>query len=348
MTMSERVIDLRSDTVTVPSDGMRRAMATADVGDDVYGEDPNVNRLQEMAAEITGKEAALYVPSGTMSNLLAILTHCRHGDEAICGSDAHILQYEMSGAATLGGVQLRAVPNSPHGGMSPDDIAQMARPVSAYFPRTTLLCIENTHNRCSGGVLSVDETASLADAARAAGLRVHIDGARIFNAAIASGASVRDLAAPADSIGFCLSKGLGAPVGTVLCGDAAFIKEAHGKRRMLGGGMRQAGIIAAAGIYALEHMVERLAEDHEHARILARGLAEMRMIALDPETIQTNIVIFGVRGDTRAFLRALQAAGVLAGSPKPGYVRMVTHYGIERADVEDALGRIRHAASAPA
>jgi len=339
------VIDLRSDTVTVPSDAMRRAMFEAPVGDDVFGEDPAVRRLEEMSAAITGKEAALFVASGTMSNLVAILTHCARGNEAIVGDQSHIVQSEVAGAAGLAGVQLRVAANDARGAVDPDEVESLMRGENVHHPETALLCLENTHNRCGGAPLSPDTTQGLADIARRHGVRVHIDGARIFNAAVATGATVADLSAPADSVGFCLSKGLGAPVGSVLCGDAAFIARARKMRKMVGGGMRQAGIIAAAGIYALEHMVERLRDDHDNAAVLARGLAGLPMVDLDPESVDTNIVIFHV-DDSTGFMRAVKRQGVLCGSPGHGRVRMVTHFGIERADVEDALERIRTAVMA--
>lgn len=346
--MSERgIIDLRSDTVTLPSEGMRRAMAAAEVGDDVFGEDPSVRRLEEMATERTGKEAGVFVPSGTMSNLCAIMAHCQRGDEAICGDEAHVFQYEGGGAYHVAAVGLRTVKNGPRGQLDPAEVEAAIRGVNVHWPRTGLLCLENTHNRCSGGVLSAEETAELAEVAHRHGVPVHIDGARIFNAALAAGTTVAALAAPADSVGFCLSKGLGAPVGSVLCGSEEFIAKARRMRKVLGGGMRQAGVIAAAGIYALEQMVDRLQDDHENARILARGLAELPMVALDPSAIETNIVIFGVE-DAAGFARRLKQAGVLCTSPGHGRLRMVTHYGIERADIEDALERARQAAAATA
>ena len=341
-----RIIDLRSDTVTLPSEAMRQAIASAPVGDDVFGEDPTVRRLEEMAAARTGKEAALFVASGTMSNLVAIMSHCDRGDEAVVGSEAHILHYEVGGAAGVAGVQLRVVANDARGRIAPETVEATIRGENIQLPRTALLCLENTHNRCSGAAISVDDTRALADVAHRHGVRVHIDGARIFNAALALGTSVAELSAPADSIGFCLSKGLGAPVGSVLCGSAEFIARARKMRKMVGGGMRQAGIIAAAGIYALEHMVERLAEDHEHARVLARGLAALPMVELDATTVDTNIVIFEVRGDWVAFARALKEAGVLTTISGPGRIRAVTHAGITRKDVDEAVERARSAASA--
>ena len=341
-----RIIDLRSDTVTVPSDEMRRAIATAPVGDDVFGEDPTVRRLEAMAAERTGKEAALFVASGIMSNLVAIMAHCARGDEAIVGSEAHILYYEVAGAAGVAGVQLRPVDNDARGHIDPAGVEATIRGENVHTPATSLLCLENTHNRCGGAAIPIEDVEALAGVAHRHGMRVHIDGARIFNAAVALGTSVAALAAPADSVGFCLSKGLGAPVGSVLCGSGEFIARARKMRKMVGGGMRQGGIIAAAGVYALEHMVDRLADDHANAKLLARGLAELPMVDLDPENIDTNIVIFGVRGDWLGFARSMKQHGVLSTVTAPGRLRMVTHYGIERGDVEEALERVRHAASA--
>ncbi len=340
-----RIIDLRSDTVTVPSDEMRRAMASAPVGDDVFGEDPTIRRLEAMAAERTGKEAALFVASGTMSNLVAILSHCGRGDEAIVGSESHILQYEVAGAAGVAGVQLRPVPNDGHGRMDAAAVESMIRGANVHTPTTSLLCIEDTHNRCGGAAIPAEDIAALSDAAHRHGVRVHIDGARIFNAAVALDTTVAALCAPVDSIGFCLSKGLGAPVGSVLCGSGDFIARARKMRKMVGGGMRQGGIIAAAGVYALDHMVDRLADDHANAKLLARGLAALPMVELDADSSDTNIVIFGVRGDWLGLARSMKQAGVLSTITAPGRLRMVTHYGIEGPDIEEALERVRHAAS---
>lgn len=342
-----RIIDLRSDTVTVPSPDMRRAMFEAAVGDDVFGEDPTVRRLEEMSAAVTGKEAAVFVASGTMSNLVAIMAHCGRGDEAIVGSESHILQYEVAGAAGVAGVQLRSVKNDSRGAIDPGEVEATIRGENVHHPSTSLLCIENSHNRRGGAVIGVEQTQELAAVAHKHGVRLHIDGARIFNAALAANVTVADLCEPADSIGFCLSKGLGAPVGSVLCGPGDFIARARKMRKMVGGGMRQAGVIAAAGVYALDHMVERLADDHEHAKVLARGLAELPMVAFDPETVDTNIVIFPAR-DAVGFARALKKAGVLCTMPGPDRLRMVTHYGIERADIDEVLDRARQATLAPA
>lgn len=341
--MTQSIIDLRSDTVTVPSDEMRRAMYEAEVGDDVFGEDPTVRRLEEKAAEITGKEAGMYVSSGSMGNLVAVLSHTQRGDEAICGSEAHILQYEVGAAGGVAAVTLRPAKNDARGRMDPAEVESLFRGENVHMPRTALLMLENTHNRCSGAVISLEDTEELSDMAHRHGAAVHIDGARIFNAALALGISVADLVAPADSIGFCLSKGLGAPVGSLVCGDGTFIARARKNRKMLGGGMRQAGIIAAAGVWALDNMRERMIEDHENAKILAEGLAEIPLIELDASTIETNIVIFRV-ADSVGYARALKEQGVLCTMPGPGRLRMVTHYGIERAEIDEALKRAREAA----
>jgi len=339
-----RVIDLRSDTVTLPTPEMRRAMAEAEVGDDVYGEDPTVNALERRAAELMGKEAALFVASGTMANLTALLTHCQRGDEAIVGSQAHILHYEVAGAAGLGGIQLRTAHNDARGRLNPDEVAELIRDArDVHEPRTALVCLENTHNRCGGAALSAQDTDAVAEVAHAAGCAVHIDGARIFNAAIARGTSARELVRSADSVGFCLSKGLAAPVGSLLCGNAEFIARARKVRKMLGGGMRQAGVLAAAGLVALDTMIDRLTEDHRTAKRLATGLARISGIEIDPAAVETNIVIFSVRGgDVPAMLQRLKTLGVLAGSPGPGRVRMVTHWGITEADIDEALARVEH------
>jgi threonine aldolase len=338
-----QVIDLRSDTVTKPTAAMRRAMAEAEVGDDVSGEDPTISALEQRAAALLGKEAALFVPSGTMGNATALLTHCGRGDEAIVGSEAHILHYEVAGAASLGGIQLRQARNDARGRLDPHEVAGLIRdPSDQHQPRTALVCLENTHNRCGGAALTAAETAAIADVAHAAGCMVHIDGARIFNAAIALGVPARDLAAPADSIGFCLSKGLSAPVGSLLCGSKGFIGRAHKTRKMLGGGMRQAGILGAAGLVALDTMIDRLADDHRNAKRLANGLARIGGVRLDPSTVETNIVFFDlVDSDAREFATRLRSLGVLC-SGGGGRVRMVTHDGIGEADIDEALARVEH------
>jgi len=335
-----RVVDLRSDTVTLPTPAMREAMYRAEVGDDVYGEDPTVNRLEAMAAERMGKEAALFVVSGTMGNLVSLLTHCGRGDEVIMGDKAHSFLYEAQGASVLGGIAVRTVPNLPNGMLDPADVEAAIREDNVHFPRTRLICLENTHNRCGGAVLTPAQMATIREIARRHGLAVHLDGARIFNAAVALGIEAKEIAAQADSVQFCFSKGLSAPVGSAICGSAEFIKAARRNRKIVGGGMRQAGVIAAAAIVALEQMVERLAEDHENARILAEGLAEIPGFEVDLSTVQTNIIIFGLT-DTRVsakdVVRALAAEGVKIGVIDARHFRAVTHYGITREDIDVAL-----------
>lgn len=331
-------VDLRSDTVTQPTPEMRRAMAEAECGDDVWGDDPTVRRLEGMAAELMGKEAGLYTPSGTMSNLLAVLTWCQRGDEVIVGSEAHILWHEIAGASTLGGVLLRTVPNDEGGRMNPTDVEAIIRPKSPATPPTTLLCLENSHNRCSGAALTPEDTAGVAGVARQHDVRVHLDGARLFNAAVALGLPASALTPEVDSVCFCVSKGLSAPVGSVLCGPQEFISRARRWRRMVGGGMRQSGIIAAAGIVGLESMVERLADDHANARRLARGLAQVPGIRLDPDSIQTNIVIFEwTGGPAPDLIDRLGAQGLRVSYTGGARVRMVTHAGIGPEEIDRAL-----------
>ena len=337
-------IDLRSDTVTQPSDEMRRAMADAEVGDDVYGEDPSINRLQERAADLLGKEAGLLMASGTMSNLVAALTHCQRGDEIVMGDQAHMFWNESAGASALAGAQIRLVPNDSQGRIDPDDLQGAIRPRgNVHMPPTTLVCLENTHNRCSGGVLTPEDTKRVADVAHADGAQVHLDGARIFNAAVALEVPAKALVEDVDDVSFCLSKGLSCPVGSVLCGSKEFIAGAHKWRKMVGGGMRQAGILAAAGLVALDSMVDRLAEDHANARRLAQGLANIDGISVDPDTIHTNIVIFEVDqavGSANQVIDALAEEGVLVTYPGQQSLRMVTHRHIAGADIDDALGRV--------
>jgi threonine aldolase len=334
-----KVIDLRSDTLTLPSPEMRQAIASAELGDDVFSEDPTVNRLQEMAAEITGKEAALLVSSGSQGNLVALLTHCQRGDEAICGDQAHTLQYEVGSAWAVGGIGLRPVRNDSRGRLDPAELRAAIRPNDDHFPRTGLICLENTHNRCAGAILTEEDLSGVRHVADSQNIPIHVDGARIFNAAVALGVPVARLTAYSESVTFCLSKGLGAPVGSVLCGSEEFLRAARKNRKLLGGGMRQAGIIAAAGIYALENMVERLADDHENARVVAEGLASIPGMELAPPP-QTNLVYFTVEGwDLGKFVKGLAERGVLC-FDEGGRIRWVTHYGIEREDVEEALARL--------
>ena len=344
------IIDLRSDTITRPTDAMRQAMAAAEVGDDVYGEDPSINGLQEKAAEMLGKEAGLLMASGTMSNLVAVLSHCQRGDEVIMGDQAHIFWNESAGASALAGAQIRLVPNGPQGEISPEDLQAAIRPRgNVHMPPTTLVCLENTHNRCSGGVLTPQDTKAVADVAHSAGAKVHLDGARVFNAAVALEVPASELVKDVDDVSFCLSKALSCPVGSVLCGDRDFIDEALRWRKMVGGGMRQAGILAAAGLIALDTMVDRLADDHANARRLAQGLANIDGITVDPDSIQTNIVIFDVDpsvGMASDLIAALKDEDVLVSSPGPHSIRMVTHREVDSADIEDALARAAHAVGA--
>jgi len=337
-------IDLRSDTVTQPTEAMRKAMYEAEVGDDVYGEDPTVNRLEELAAETAGKEAALFVVSGTMGNLVSILTHCGRGDEVIMGDQAHTFIYEAGGVSALGGVHVHTVQNGADGSLDPRQVEHAIRADNIHFPVTRLICLENTHNRCGGAVLSVDQMASVREVALRHSVPVHLDGARIFNAAVALGLPMRDLAAQADSIQFCLSKGLAAPVGSLIASSATFIARARRMRKMVGGGMRQAGVLAAAGIVALEQMVDRLAEDHANARRLAWGLAEIPGIAIVPEAAQTNIVMFGLSDPSLSlaeFQRGMAAHGVQINMTDPTRFRAVTHYGISESDIDVTLRAAR-------
>jgi threonine aldolase len=331
---------LRSDTVTLPTAAMRRAMAEAEVGDDVFGEDPTVNRLEEMAAERLGKEAALFVASGTMANLVSELTHCGRGDEMIVGDQAHIFYYEQGGSASVGGIHTRTVPNQADGRMLLEDLEAAIRPDNVHFPRTRLIALENTHNRCFGSPLDVAYLAAVLELARRHGLSVHMDGARLFNAATSLNVDPADLAAEVDSVSICLSKGLAAPVGSLVCGTRTFITEARRVRKVLGGGMRQAGVLAAAGIVALSEMTERLAEDHANARRLADGLEHIEGLDLDPETVRTNIVYCEIRQDglQAAELSArLNSQGVKVLAVGRNRFRAVTHYHITREDIDHAL-----------
>ncbi len=341
-----KLIDLRSDTVTQPTPAMRKAMAAAEVGDDVFGEDPTVNRLEALAAERMGKEAALLVTSGTMGNLVALLTHCGRGDEIITGRDQHVFTSEAAGMAALGGIQAHLIPNEPDGTLRLESIREAIRIEDVHHPRTRLITLENTHLRASGAPLEPGYLKQVRALADTNGLKIHTDGARIFNASTALGVPVEQLARDSDTVQFCLSKGLSAPVGSLVAGSREFVAEARRRRKMVGGGMRQAGVIAAAGIVALESMVERLAEDHANAKYLARSLAELPGIDLDPERIKTNMVFFGLNlnGVTaREFAGCVRQEGVLI-QPRSAYsLRAALHYGIERDDVEYALTAIRKA-----
>ncbi len=340
-----RVIDLRSDTVSKPTEAMRRAIAAAEVGDDVFGDDPTVNRLEEMAAGLSGKEAALFVASGTMANLVAVMTHVRPGEEILLGDQSHIFNYEVAGAARIALAQPHALCNLPGGGLDVAEVEAAIRPPNLHTPRTTLLCIENTHNRCGGAAIPVSHMDELTALAHRNGLRVHLDGARVFNAGVALRVPVARIARDCDTVSFCFSKGLGCPVGSILCGPAGFIAEARRHRKLLGGGMRQAGFLAAAAIYALEHNIERLAGDHANARRLAEGLRALGPFA--PSTPETNIIVADVlEGSLEGWLKSFREAGVLAVAFGPQRLRMVTHINITASDVEEALRRIERVAAA--
>jgi threonine aldolase len=339
------MIDLRSDTVTKPTPQMRRAMADAEVGDDVYGEDPTVNRLQERAAEIFEKEAAIFVPTGSMGNQIAVKLHTRHGQEVVIEERGHIYNYEMASMAAVSGVLARPVKSNDGSGiLTWDEIAPAIHTQTAYYVAPTgLIALENSHNLAGGSVLTRDRTEDICGRAHEKNLPVHLDGARVFNAAAALGESVADLARPTDSVMFCLSKGLGAPVGSMLLGTRAFIDEARVVRKMLGGGMRQAGVLAAAGLIALEESPKGLLEDHRNAKLLAEGLAELPGIKIDPEKVVTNIVIFDVSetGMTAdGICDHLKERGVLA-SGFGSSIRMVTHYDVARGDIVTALRELR-------
>ena len=339
-----RTVDLRSDTVTQPTPTMRQAMADASVGDDVFGEDPTVNRLEEMAAERLGKAAALFVPSGTMANLVGQLTHCGRGDEIILGDQSHAFFYEQGGSAALGSIHPRTVPNRPDGRLAIQDIEFAIRTDNVHFPRTRLIVLENTHNRCDGRPLDVAYMQSVGELARKHKLKLHVDGARLFNAAVALGVEAGDLVVDADSVSICLSKGLAAPVGSVVCGSSEFIAEARRTRKVLGGGMRQAGVIAAAGIVALSEMVDRLADDHANAKQLAEGLADLDGLSIDPDRVRTNIVYFETTEEdmtAEMLAKKLDAEGVRVLPTSPTQLRAVTNYHVTSDDVDYVLTAFR-------
>jgi threonine aldolase len=335
-----KIIDMRSDTVTLPTEEMREAMASAKVGDDVYGEDPTVNELQDVSARVLGKEAGLFIPSGTMGNLIATLAHCQRGDEVIMGDLGHTFLFEAGGISALGGIFPHTLKNQPNGTILMDDIMRAIRPDDVHHPISRLVILENTHNRCGGVVLSQEYTSKVGEFAHEKGLLLHIDGARIFNAA-ALGMSAKDLAQPADSVTFCLSKGLCAPVGSVLVGSRAFITKAKRIRKMLGGGMRQAGVLAAAGIIAVNKMTKRLQEDHTRAAKLAAGLAKIPGITFEMGMPQTNMVfpfLSPALSKTPAEVsREMADRGLKVGVVGPRSFRLVTHYWISDEDVEIAI-----------
>ena len=336
------MIDLRSDTVTLPSPAMREAMYRAELGDDVMGEDPTVNRLEALAAEMMGTEAALLGVSGTMGNLLALLAHCRRGDEAILGDNSHIYNYEAGGASALGGIVLHPVSTARFGELPLAELRHAVRPAASniHYAPPGVICVESTHNRCGGTILPPAYLREVKVIADDVGVPVHLDGSRIFNAAVALQCNVHELTKSVDSVQFCLSKGLSAPVGSLVCGRKDFIAQARRLRKMVGGGMRQAGIIAAAGIVALTEMVERLAEDHQTARQLAEGLVDLPGMRLDLDTVQTNLVIFAPQNplpEGPSFAQVLTHEGVKVGDIGGGRFRAVTHYGITPKDINEAL-----------
>jgi threonine aldolase len=334
-----KMIDLRSDTVTRPTAKMRAAMAEAEVGDDVYGEDPTVNRLEARAAEVLGREAGLFMPTGSMGNQVAIRLHTLPGQEAVCEARAHVLDWEMGMTAIFSGCTLRPV-RAERGILSWETVREAVFQGVRFHAETALICIENTNNMAGGTVTPVAAMREICEGAHAVGLPVHLDGARVFNAAAALGVGVKELTAGCDTVMFCLSKGLGAPVGSMLVGSAEAMARAREFRKAMGGGLRQAGVLAAAGLIALEEMPARLGEDHAHARLLAEAVARHEAAEIDLETVQTNIVIFGLRrgGDAAAFCAALKERGVLASEVGPRSVRFVTHLDVGRQDCERAAG----------
>ena len=336
-------VDLRSDTVTLPSEEMREAIYRAELGDDVFGEDPTVNRLERMAAQRVGKESALLVVSGTMGNLVSILARCGRGEEIILGDVSHTFLYEAGGISALGGIHPHTVRNQPDGTVRLEDIEAAIRADNVHFPRTRLICLENTHNRCGGAALTPAYMEAVAALARRHQLGVHLDGARVFNAAVALGVDVKELTQHVETLTFCLSKGLAAPVGSVICGPEEFIAEARRIRKVVGGGMRQAGVIAAAGIVALDEMIDRIREDHENAARLARGVDEIEGLSIDLARVQTNIVYFDVADDQKPaeeILARLASKGVKILKLGPRRFRAVTHYGITSADIDQVVSAL--------
>lgn len=335
-----KTIDYRSDTVTHPTSRMVEAMSNAPLGDDVYGEDPTVNELERKSAEMLGKEAGLFVASGTMGNLASVLAHCGRGDEVIMGTKGHTFLYEAGGIAALGGIHPHTIPNQPDGTLALSDIEQAVRADDIHYPPSRLLILENTQNACGGVALTAEYTRQAAELAHQHGMKLHLDGARLFNAAVKLGVPAKALAEPTDSVTFCLSKSLCCPVGAMICGSGEFIHQVRRIRKMLGGGMRQAGVLAAAGLVALDEMVDRLAEDHARARMLATGLKEIAAIKLYPNTPHTNMVYFKLaadaRMDTPALVKAFTERGVRIGGHDDEF-RLVTHYWIDDAAVDATL-----------
>lgn len=331
-------IDLRSDTVTKPSSAMRLAMSEAEVGDDVYGEDPTVNKLQENVTQMFGKEAALFVPTGVMGNQVCIRTHTNHGDEIIADEDSHIYVYENSAPAALSGVSIKTIPNK-MGVITAEQIQAAIRPDAYYLPKTKLICLENTHGRSGGTIFPIEEIKKISQLARERKIKLHLDGARIWNASVESGISLKEYAQYFDSISVCLSKGLGAPIGSVIIGDKEFIDRALVYRKMFGGGMRQVGIIASAGLYAIENNIDRLADDHKKAKILADGLKNLQPFNININSVQTNMVIADIQINKtqKEVLELLKASGVLLTPERNSSIRAVTHLDVSFDEIEQAI-----------
>lgn len=343
--MAGKMIDSRSDTVTKPTPEMREAMYKAEVGDDVYGDDPTINKLEALGAAKVGKEAAVFVPSGTMGNQVSVMAWTDRGDEVILEEQAHIYMYEVGAPAVLSGVQTRTIKGN-RGAMDPADVEAAIRGQNIHFPRTSLICLEQTHNRSGGCVVPLDNMKAIYELAHEKGVNVHLDGARVFNAAVALGVDVKEITKYCDSVQFCLSKGLCAPVGSLVAGPKDFIARVRKYRKMLGGGMRQAGILAAAGIVALEKMVDRLAEDHANAKMLGEALSQMEGLHVDLSTVQTNMVAVGTRGlgmDGPEFAGLMRKYGVWFNADLPYRVRIVTHHDVSREDCEEGIRRFREA-----
>ncbi|MEO8513913.1 MAG: low-specificity L-threonine aldolase [Ignavibacteria bacterium] len=330
------MIDLRSDTVTRPSKAMREAMAYAEVGDDVWGDDTTVIKLQEKCEELTGKPAALFVTSGCMGNQLAIKCHTNPAEEIIAEWDSHIVKYEIAGPSFISGVQVMPIKGS-RGFMSPEDVKNNIRPDWYHYPKTSLVCIENTHNRAGGTIYPLEEIKKISAVAKENNLKLHLDGARIFNASVESGVSVKEYASQVDSITFCFSKGLGAPIGSMLCGEVDFITRAHKFRKILGGGMRQAGIIAAGAIYALDNNITRLKDDHKNARHFAEDLAKLSWIDMDLDSVQTNIVIFKTKKDASKIVEQLKEKGLLISNDGLDKMRAVFHLDVSAEQTEQTI-----------
>lgn len=335
-----KIVDLRSDTFTLPTQEMMQAIQTAELGDDVFREDPTVNKLEDIAAQKVGKESALFVTSGTQANVVCLLTHTHRGDEVIMEAQSHTYLYEVGAMAALGGLMAYPIPGD-NGVLNPEDVKKAIRGSDIHFPVTRLVCIENTHNNAGGTVITPEQIKAIADVVKP-DIKMHLDGARVFNAAIALNTDAKKITKAFDSVMFCLSKGLSAPVGSMVCGSEEFIERARKTRKMLGGGMRQAGILAACGIVALEKMIDRLKDDHKNARKLAEGLSHVNGIRIDLDTVQTNIVIFNVSalGGSRKFIEALEKKGVKCLARDEDHVRMVTHRMISEEDIDTALERI--------